>query len=118
MAVKRRGTTSLPILETAGGHVVKESLVILQYLDDVYPERKIAQQDPCRRAVDEEFGWAETVFTPFFVRFWCLEYCEDFQLPVDERYDRGRMNTVQPIRNWACATRPKPDPSLRAYRRY
>jgi glutathione S-transferase len=142
---KTRGTTSLPILETAGGHVIKESLVILQYLDEVYPERRIAQQDPYRRAVEnmltgmeaefcaqgyiwvmnqdierrealragmlklyaklddfllehapagpflfEEFGWAETVYTPFFVRFWFLEYYEGFELPGEDRYARVR----------------------------
>jgi glutathione S-transferase len=152
---KTRGTTSLPILETADGHVIKESLVILQYLDDVYPERRIAQQDPYRRAVEnmltgmeaafgtqgylwvmnqdferrdelragmlkqyarindfllehspggpflfEAFGWAETVFTPFFARFWFLDYYEDFQLPGDEQYAR--------VRQWvdACTAHP------------
>lgn len=152
---KTRGTTALPILETAGGHVIKESLVILQYLDDVYPERSIAQQDPYRRAVEnmltgmetefcaqgyifvmnqdierrealragmlrlyaklddfllehapagpflfEDFGWAETVFTPFFVRFWFLEYYEDFELPSDDRFAR--------VRQWidACIAHP------------
>jgi glutathione S-transferase len=47
-----RGATALPILETADGHVLKESLVILQYLDDLYPERPVAQRDPYRRAVE------------------------------------------------------------------
>lgn len=140
---KTHGTTALPILETADGHVLKESLVILQYLEDVFPEPAVAQRDPYRRAVEnmltrmeaefcpqgyvwlmnqdparrdalraemlrqyqqlndfllehapdgtflfENFGWAEAVFTPFFMRFWFLEYYEDFQLPADERYAR------------------------------
>ena len=29
---KMRGTTALPMLETESGHILKESLVILQYL--------------------------------------------------------------------------------------
>ena len=142
---KTRGTTALPVLETADGHIVKESLVILQYLEDIYPERPVAQRDPYRRAVEnmltrmdgdffsqgygwlmnqeagrrealrdgmlkqyaqlndflleyapagpflfEEFGWAETVFTPFFQRFWFLEYYEDFELPDESRYARVR----------------------------
>ena len=142
---KTGGTTALPILETADGHVIKESLVILQYLEDLYPEPPVAQRDPYRRAVEnmltrmegefctqgytfvmnqsrerrdvlregmlrqyaslndflvehapsgpflyEEFGWAETVFTPLFMRFWFLEYYEDFRLPEEDRYARVR----------------------------
>src|SRR5512135_1701613 len=49
---KTRGTTALPILETANGRIIKESLVILQYLEDLYPERPVAQHDPYRRAVE------------------------------------------------------------------
>lgn len=152
---KTRGTTALPILETADGHIIKESLVILQYLEDRYPERPVAQRDPYRRAVEnmlvsmdsafftqgygwlmnqdparrdalregmlkqyalldefllehapsgsflfETFGWAETVFTPFFQRFWFLEYYENFQLPSEARYGR--------VRGWidACVSHP------------
>lgn len=152
---KTRGTTALPILETADGCIIKESLVILQYLEDIYPERPVAQRDPYRRAVEnmltrmegefstqgyvyvmnqsperrdalregmlkqyarlndflmqhspagpflfEDFGWAETVFTPFFMRFWFLEYYEDFQLPEGGQYDR--------VRRWvdACIAHP------------
>ncbi|MBE0594723.1 MAG: glutathione S-transferase family protein, partial [Gemmatimonadales bacterium] len=150
-----RGTTALPILETVDGQVVKESMVILQYLEDIYPERPIAQRDPWRRAVEnmlarmegefctqgyvfvmnqdparrealrqgmmrhyerlndflahhapagpflfDAFGWAETVFTPLFMRFWFLEYYEDFRLPDDERFSR--------VRKWidACISHP------------
>ncbi len=152
---KTRGTTALPILETADGHILKESLVILQYLEDVFPERPVAQRDPYRRAVEnmltwlerefctqgyiwvmnqdlagrdalrvgmlkqyarlnelllehassgpflfEQFGWAEAVFTPFFMRFWFLDYYEDFELPNEEKYAR--------VRQWvdACVTHP------------
>jgi glutathione S-transferase len=49
---KTRGTTALPILETADGRILKESLVILKYLDEVFPEPRIAQRDPWRRAVE------------------------------------------------------------------
>lgn len=142
---KTRGTTALPVLETADGRILKESLVILQYLEDVLPEPPVAQRDPYRRAVEgmlvrlegefanqgygfvmnqdpakrdalreamlrvyakldaflvehspagtflfERFGWAETVFTPFFMRFWFLEYYEDFRLPEEPRYARVR----------------------------
>jgi glutathione S-transferase len=133
---KSRGTTALPILETSDVIVLKESQVILQYLEDTAPGRDIAQTDPLRRAIEnmlvtlsgpladagysmilnqdlsqrsahektllgvyraindfleqyalpggylfEEFGWAEVVFAPLFMRFWFLEYYEGFKLP-------------------------------------
>ncbi|OGA15813.1 MAG: glutathione S-transferase [Betaproteobacteria bacterium RIFCSPLOWO2_02_FULL_66_14] len=152
---KTGGSTALPILETADGRILKESLVILKYLEDLYPERAVAQRDPYRRAVEnmltmfeaafctqgygyvmnqdpgkrdalresmlkqyaglneflnehapsgpflfEEFGWAETVFTPLFMRFWFLEYYEEFELPDEEAYAR--------VRRWrdACVSHP------------
>ena len=149
------GTTALPILQTEDGHVLKESLVILQYLEDRFPAPPVAQQDPYRRALEnmlvamegafgahgyryvmnqdiaqrdtlragmlaqyarlndfllehagertflfDEFGWAETVFTPFFMRFWFLAYYEDFTLPAQPEYRR--------VRKWvdACLDHP------------
>jgi len=140
---KTGGTTALPVLETAEGHIIKESMIILQYLESVYPEPPVAQRDPYRRAVEnmltvmegdfgtsgyryvmnqspekrhifhedmltqyarlndflirhsvgepflfEHFGWAETVFTPLFMRFWFLEYYENFELPASTEYRR------------------------------
>lgn len=152
---KTGGSTSLPVLETDDGKILRESLVILRYLDDHFSDRKIAQRDPYRHAVEsmlvamegsfctqgymfvmnqdrarqasfakdmraqyarlneflrrhhadgtflfEEFGWAEAVFTPFFMRFWFLEYYENFHLPDTEAYLR--------VRKWraACLAHP------------
>lgn len=145
LLAKSRGSTALPILETADGHILKESLVLMQYVEDRHPQRPVAQRNPYRHAVEgmltrlegdfcahgyrwvmnqdaaqgaswrqgmlahyarlddflvehggagpflfEDFGWAEAVFTPLFMRFWFLEYYEDFQLPNEPRYDRVR----------------------------
>jgi len=152
---KTRGTTALPALETEEGQILKESLVILGYLEDSFPELAVARREPYQRAVEgmmsvmegafvaqgyryvmnqdanrrdelrrgmleqyarlndflvqhnpsgtylfEDFGWAETVFTPFFMRFWFLEYYEDFDLPDEEGYAR--------VRRWreACLAHP------------
>lgn len=152
---RTRGTTALPVLETADGHIVKESLVIMQYFEDVMPAPAIVQRDPWRHAVEnmltrlegdfctqgyawvmnqdlerrdalregmlaqyallddfllahapegpflfEDFGWAEAAFTPFFQRFWFLEYYEGFTLPDAPRYAR--------VRRWidACLAHP------------
>lgn len=152
---KTRGTTALPVLETESGGILKESMVILQYLEDSLPRPPVAQPDPYRHAVEgmltamegpfgawgyryvmngdegkrdefrqgmldqyarlndfleqhspsgpflfEDFGLAEAVFTPFFARFWFLEYYEGFDLPHEERYAR--------VREWrdACLAHP------------
>ncbi|WP_418320700.1 glutathione S-transferase family protein [Piscinibacter sakaiensis] len=152
---KTRGTTALPVMELGDERILKESLVILQYLEDVLPDRPVAQRDPYRRAVEnmlvamegafatqgyvwvmnqdpqrrdelrsgmlklygriddflqqhapsgpflfEQFGWAETVFTPFFLRFWFLDYYEDFSWPDD--------GSCQRVRQWveACLAHP------------
>ena len=153
LLAKTRGTTALPVLETEDGHIIKESLVLLRYLEDRSPEPQVAQADPYRRAVENmlvalegdftaagyrfvmnqdpekrsalaeamdaryaalddflrwqapdrdflfgQFGMAEVVFTPLFVRFCFLEYYEAYEIP--ERLDR--------VRRWreACLTHP------------
>lgn len=150
-----RGSTALPVLVTPQGAVLKESLVILDFLDEVMPGPRIARADPLQRAIErmliaregpfttagyryvmnrdqagaaglrrqmldcyaglddflrehnaggtwlfEKFGMAEAVFTPMFMRFWFLEYYENFDLPDEPRYAR--------VRRWrdACLTHP------------
>lgn len=142
---KTRSATALPVLETEDGGILRESLVILQYLEDRFPDPPVAQRDPYRRAVEGmlvvlerdfcsqgyryvmnqdparrdamraemlaqyarldaflvqhapagpflfgQFGWAEAVFTPLFMRFWFLEYYEDFDLPREPALARVR----------------------------
>lgn len=155
LLAKTRGTTAFPVLETAAGGIIKESLVILRYVEDLFPEPAVARRDPWERAVEnmlialaapfidagyrfllnqdrarrgefeaemlrhyaklsdfleyhnpkgpylfEDFGLAEAVFTPFFVRFGFLEYYESFELPNERAYDR--------VRTWraACLAHP------------
>ena len=133
----------MPVLETPEGYVIKESLVIMRYLDELFSETTVAQTEPYLHAVEgmldklenefvfqgytmvmnqaherqdelkeimlkqyeqlnsfllehspegpflfEEFGWAEAVFTPMFMRFWFLEYYEDFSLPGSNNFTR------------------------------
>lgn len=151
---KTRGTTSLPVLELPDGRILKESLVILRYLDE-FLGQPVARTDAYERAVEnmligkegpftmagyimvmnqelsktdglrdrmlslyadlndflvwqnpegtflfDDFGLAETVFTPMFMRFWFLDYYEDFELPDDPKYAR--------VRKWrdACLAHP------------
>ncbi|WP_417308186.1 glutathione S-transferase family protein [Devosia sp.] len=152
---KTRGTTALPVLETADGRILKESLVILDYLDEVIPGARQRRVDPYEHAIEQllitregpltgagymfvmnqdpaareahlekllkvyagindflmehapdtdflfaDFGLAEAVFTPMFMRFWFLDYYEGFALPEGPDYDR--------VRRWqaACLAHP------------
>jgi len=133
---KTRGSTALPVMDAPEGSL-KESMVILRYLEDRFPERAVKQQQPYRHAIEsllamtdgafsgacyrmirnrapdqraallaavddqfqridsfltdynadgaflfEDFGWAETVFTPLLKRFWFLEYYENYEIPT------------------------------------
>jgi len=149
------GTTAMPVLLSPDGGVIRESLVILRYLEEAFPEPAVARSDPFERAVErmliahegaftscgyrfvmnrdpaararfssqmldefakldaflrrhnpdgvflfDSFGLAEAVFTPVFMRFWFLEYYEDFALPGTAELAR--------VRRWrdACLQHP------------
>jgi glutathione S-transferase len=52
---KTGGSTALPVLD-CGSQVLRESSVILCYLDEQYPERPIRQADPLRHALESMFA--------------------------------------------------------------
>lgn len=52
LLAKTAGSTVLPVLETEDGRILRESLVLMQYLDDRFPERRIAAADPYERGVE------------------------------------------------------------------
>ena len=150
------GSTAMPVLLLPSGETIKESLVILRYLEEAFPEPAIARRDPLERAVErmliahensftscgyqfvmnqdrsarhkfatrmldeyarldeflrqhnpdgvylfDDFGLAEAVFTPMFMRFWFLEHYEGFELPNAESFAR--------IRKWREACLKHPD---------
>ena len=66
---KTRGTTALPVLETEDGGIIKESMVILGYLEDRYPEPAVAQREPYRRAVEGMMNAMEGEFTAWGYRY-------------------------------------------------
>lgn len=145
LLAKAGGSTALPILEDDRGRVLKESLVLLRYLEQRFPDPAVARRDPYEGAVEsmliamegpfvaagyrfvmnpdagaragfetamldryaelgaflerhsptgtflfDEPGLAEAVYTPFFQRFWFLEYYEGFELPDEPRFARVR----------------------------
>jgi glutathione S-transferase len=53
---KPRGATALPVLELEDGRILKESLVLLRYFDDRFPEPRVARSSPYERAVENMLG--------------------------------------------------------------
>jgi len=49
---KTRGSTKLPAMTLENGETLKESMVIMRYLEDRFPEPPVAQRDPYRHAVE------------------------------------------------------------------
>lgn len=60
---KTRGTTALPVLETVEGNVIKESLVILRYLDEALDGPKLRRDDPGEHAIESMLIAKEGPFT-------------------------------------------------------
>ena len=71
--------------------------MLAQYLDI---NGFLMQYNPEGPYLFEDFGLAEAVFTPMFMRFWFLEYFEDFELPDTEDFAR--------VKSWreACLAHP------------
>lgn len=52
---KTGDTTALPILETEAGGILKESLVILRYVEERWTKPRIARADPFERGIERLF---------------------------------------------------------------
>ncbi|HHX88560.1 MAG TPA: glutathione S-transferase family protein [Paracoccus sp.] len=60
---KSRGTTALPVLETPDGAILKESLVILRYLDEILDGPMLRRRDPTEHAIESMLIALEGPFT-------------------------------------------------------
>lgn len=69
LLAKTRGTTALPVLELEDGRILKESLVLLRYFEDRYPEPRVARTDPFERAVENMLIATEDAFVSAGYRF-------------------------------------------------
>jgi len=69
LLAKTRGTTSLPVLELEDGRILKESLVLLRYFEDRYPEKAVTRTDPYERAVENMLIAMEDGFVSAGYRF-------------------------------------------------
>lgn len=81
---KTRGSTSLPVLETPEGQILKESLILLGFLDATIKGPQIAQADPYRRAVEGMLIAKEGPFTMLGYRFVMNQDRDKRQSFVDE----------------------------------
>ena len=59
---KTRGSTALPVMDTPEGSL-KESMVILRYLEDRFPEKAIKQQHPYRHAIESLLAMTDSAFS-------------------------------------------------------
>lgn len=69
LLAKTRGTTALPVLELADGAILKESLVLLRYFEDLHPEPAVARSSVYERAVENMPIAMEGDFTAAGYRF-------------------------------------------------
>ncbi len=63
LLAKTRGTTALPVLETPDGAIIKESLVILRYLDEALPGSPLRRATPLEHAIESMLIAREGPFT-------------------------------------------------------
>ncbi len=63
LLAKTRGTTALPVLETPTGTILKESLVILRYLDEALEGPMLRRRDPAEHAIESMLVAKEGPFT-------------------------------------------------------
>ena len=63
LLAKTNGTTALPVLEAPDGKIIKESLVILRYLDEVLPGQPLRRSDPAEHAIESMLVAKEGPFT-------------------------------------------------------
>ena len=63
LLAKTRGTTALPVLETGDGRILKESLVILRFLDEATEGPRLRRSDPVEHAVESMLIAFEGPFT-------------------------------------------------------
>lgn len=69
LLAKTRGTTALPVLELEDGRILKESLVLLRYFEDRFPEPRVARSAPYERAVENMLIALEDPFVSAGYRF-------------------------------------------------
>lgn len=60
---KTRGTTALPALELDHGETLKESMVIMRYFEDRFPEHRLVRSDPYEHAVEAMLCASDGQFT-------------------------------------------------------
>ncbi|TMV10320.1 glutathione S-transferase family protein [Ruegeria sediminis] len=63
LLAKTRGTTALPVLETTDGRILKESLVILRFLDEALEGPPLRRSDPVEHAIESMLIAREGPFT-------------------------------------------------------
>lgn len=90
LLAKTRGTTSLPAMTLENGETLKESMVILRYLDMRFPDPPVAQHDPYKHAVEEMLCATDMDFSGAGYRMILNrdpDKREDLRAEVDEEFE-------------------------------
>lgn len=88
---KTRGTTSLPALELENGETLKESMVIMRYFEDRFPDPRVARADPYEHAVESMLCATDGAFTGAGYRMILnqdLDKRDELKAEVDAQYAR------------------------------
>ena len=86
---KTRGSTRLPAMTLENGETLKESMVIMQYLEDRFPEPPVARRDPYRHAVEGMLCCLDMAFSGAGYRMILNRdpaQREELRAAVDEQY--------------------------------
>jgi glutathione S-transferase len=87
---KTGGSTALPVLD-CGTHVLRESTVILRYVDSQFPERRIRNPDPLKHAIESMLGLMDSEYAKAgyaMLRNRDQSRREDFRRAFDVQYEK------------------------------
>jgi glutathione S-transferase len=87
---KTGGSTSLPVLD-CGTHVLRESMVILRYVDSSFPETSIRHPDPMKHAIESMLGLMDSDYAKAgyaLLRNQNQSKREDFRAALDVQYEK------------------------------
>lgn len=85
----------VPVLENSQGHLVSESIITCEYLDEAFPEKKLFPDDPyekaCQKITLELFSKVPTLITSF-IRVKRKEDCPGIKEELKEEF--GKLEEV------------------------
>uniref|UniRef100_A0A0E9XAZ1 Glutathione S-transferase omega n=1 Tax=Anguilla anguilla TaxID=7936 RepID=A0A0E9XAZ1_ANGAN len=82
----------VPVLETPGGQVIYESPITCDYLDEVYPEKKLLPADPFEKAQQKMLLEHFSKVSPYFYRIPTMERNGEDTSKLEEELKEKLLN--------------------------